>query len=159
MRKKASKKRVLLPDPKFNDTMVTRFVNNLMVEGKKNVAFKVFYNSIELVGKKMEGKAELSPLDVWKEALQNITPQVEVRSRRIGGSTFQVPSEIRPERKMSVGMKNMINFATKRVGKAMELRLAEEIVAAFNKEGGAYKRKEEIHRMADANRAFAFFKF
>ena len=158
MRKSKPKKRIILPDPKFNDVLVTRFVNDLMVDGKKTVAYSVFYDAMETVGQKMKNE-ELSPLEVWKKALENITPQVEVKSRRVGGATFQVPMEIRPERKLSISIKNMILFARKRAGRSMSEKLAAEIQAAFNEEGGAYKRKEEIHRMAEANRAFAHFRF
>ena len=158
MRKSKPKKRIILPDPKFNDVLVTRFVNDLMVDGKKTVAYSVFYDSMEMVAQKMKNE-EFSPLEIWKKALENITPQVEVKSRRVGGATFQVPMEIRPERKISISIKNMILFARKRSGHSMSEKLAAEIQAAFNEEGGAYKRKEEIHRMADANRAFAHFRF
>jgi small subunit ribosomal protein S7 len=158
MRKSKPKKRIILPDPKFNDVLVTRFVNDLMVDGKKSVAYAVFYDAMETVGQKMKN-VEVSPLEIWKKALENITPQVEVKSRRVGGATFQVPMEIRPERKTSISIKNMILFARKLAGRSMSEKLAAEIQAAFNEEGGAYKRKEEIHRMADANRAFAHFRF
>ena len=158
MRKSKPKKRHLLPDPKFNDTLVTRFVNDLMVDGKKSTAYTVFYDSLEMVSKKVKD-AEVQPLDVWKKALENITPNVEVKSRRVGGATFQVPMEIRPERKESISIKNMILYARKRSGKSMADKLSAEIVAAYNEEGGAYKKKEDTHRMADANRAFAHFRF
>ncbi|HSM48015.1 MAG TPA: 30S ribosomal protein S7 [Draconibacterium sp.] len=158
MRKSKPKKRHLLPDPKFNDTLVTRFVNDLMVDGKKSTAYTVFYDSLEMVSKRVKD-TELSSLDVWKKALENITPAVEVKSRRVGGATFQVPMEIRPERKESISIKNMILFARKRSGKSMADKLSAEIVAAFNEEGGAFKKKEDTHRMADANRAFAHFRF
>ena len=153
MRKSKPKKRIILPDPKFNDVLVTRFVNSLMVDGKKSIAYGIFYDTMDIVGEKMKN-VELSPLEIWKKALENITPQVEVKSRRVGGANFQVPMEIRPERKIAISMKNMIVFSRKRAGRSMS-----EIQAAFNEEGGAYKRKEEIHRMADANRAFAHFRF
>lgn len=158
MRKSKPKKRHLLPDPKFNDLLVTRFVNDLMVDGKKSVAYAVFYQAIELVEKRVKD-TEVSPLDVWKKALVNITPAVEVKSRRVGGATFQVPMEVRTERKQSISIKNMISFARKRSGKSMADKLSAEIVAAFNEEGGAYKKKEDTHRMAEANRAFAHFRF
>lgn len=158
MRKSKPKKRILLPDPKFNDVLVTRFVNDLMVDGKKNLAFKVFYDALEIVKSKTE-KLEKSPLEIWKKALENITPAVEVKSRRVGGATFQVPMEIRPERKVSISIKNMILYSRKRSGKSMAEKLSAEIVAAFNEEGGAYKKKEDTHRMAEANRAFAHFRF
>jgi small subunit ribosomal protein S7 len=129
-----------------------------MVDGKKSTAYTVFYDSLEMVSKRVKD-TELSSLDVWKKALENITPAVEVKSRRVGGATFQVPMEIRPERKESISIKNMILFARKRSGKSMADKLSAEIVAAFNEEGGAYKKKEDTHRMADANRAFAHFRF
>ncbi len=158
MRKSKPKKRILLPDPKYTDIEVTRFVNNMMYQGKKSLAFNIFYDALNLVEQKTKdtGKA---PLEIWKKALENITPAVEVKSRRVGGATFQVPQEVRAERKVSISMKNMILFARKRAGKTMADKLASEIVAAFNEEGGAYKRKEDMHRMADANKAFAHFRF
>ena len=158
MRKAKPKKRILLPDPKFNDVMVTRFVNNLMLDGKKSIAYEIFYDSLELVGKKMKD-ADKSPLEVWKQALENITPQVEVKSKRIGGATFQVPTEVRPERKISISMKNLVLYSRKRSGKSMAEKLAGEIVDAYNQMGAAFKRKEEMHRMAEANKAFAHFRF
>ena len=158
MRKSRPKKRILLPDPKFNDVLVTRFVNDLMMDGKKNLAFTIFYDSLDIVKSKTE-KLEKSPLEIWKKALENITPAVEVKSRRVGGATFQVPMEIRPERKVSISIKNMILFARKRSGKSMAEKLSAEIVAAYNEEGGAFKKKEDTHRMAEANRAFAHFRF
>jgi len=148
----------LLPDPKFNDTLVTRFVNDLMVDGKKSVAYAIFYDTLELVEKRIK-ETELSPLEIWKKALENITPAVEVKSRRVGGATFQVPMEIRPERKTAISIKFLITFARKRSGKSMADKLAAETVAAYNGEGGAFKKKEDIHRMAEANRAFAHFRF
>jgi len=148
----------LLPDPKFNDVLVTRFVNDLMVDGKKNLSFKIFYAALEIVKEKTE-KTGKSPIEVWKKSLENITPAVEVKSRRVGGATFQVPMEIRPERKVAISIKNMILFARKRSGKSMADKLAAEIIAGFNEEGGAYKKKEDTHRMAEANRAFAHFRF
>ena len=158
MRKAKPKKRVILPDPKFNDQKVSKFVNHLMYDGKKNASYEIFYKSLDVVKEKMANE-EKSPLEIWKQALDNITPQVEVKSRRIGGATFQVPTEIRPDRKESVSMKNMINFARKRGGKTMADKLAAEIMDAYNEQGGAYKRKEDMHRMAEANRAFAHFRF
>ncbi|MBE6196848.1 MAG: 30S ribosomal protein S7 [Rikenellaceae bacterium] len=158
MRKAKPKKRILLPDPKFNDVMVTRFVNNLMLDGKKSIAYEIFYDSLELVGKKMKD-ADKSPLEVWKQALENITPQVEVKSKRIGGATFQVPTEVRPERKISISMKNLVLYSRKRSGKSMAEKLSGEIVDAYNQMGAAFKRKEEMHRMAEANKAFAHFRF
>lgn len=158
MRKAKPKKRYLLPDPKFNDPYVTRFVNNLMYDGKKTVAYRIFYDSLDIVAEKMKN-AEKSPLEIWKQALDNITPHVEVKSRRVGGATFQVPLEIRPDRKVSISMKNLILFARKRTGHSMAEKLAAEVMAAYNSEGGAYKRKEDTHRMAEANKAFAHFRF
>ncbi len=158
MRKSKPKKRILLPDPKFRDTEVTRFVNNMMYQGKKSLAFNIFYDALEIVEQKTKDSGKL-PLEVWKKSLENITPMVEVKSRRVGGATFQVPQEVRPERKVSISMKNMILFARKRAGKTMSEKLAAEIVAAFNEEGGAFKRKEDMHRMAEANKAFAHFRF
>ncbi len=158
MRKSTPKKRQILPDPVFNDVVVTKFVNHLMYDGKKSIAFNIFYNALEVVKTKLPNE-EKSALEIWKKALENITPQVEVKSRRIGGATFQVPMEIRPSRKESISMKNLINFSRKRAGRSMADKLAAEIVDGFNNQGGAFKRKEEIHRMADANRAFAHFRF
>ena len=158
MRKAKPKKRIVLPDPVFGDQKVSKFVNHLMYDGKKSIAYDIFYNALEIVGEKMQDQ-EKSTLEIWKTALDKITPQVEVKSRRIGGATFQVPTEIRPDRKESVSMKNMINYARKRGGKTMAGKLAAEIMDAYNEQGGAYKRKEDMHRMAEANRAFAHFRF
>ena len=149
---------MVLPDPVFNDQKVSKFVNHLMYDGKKSISYQIFYSALDIVKGKMS-KEEKTPLEIWKTALDNITPQVEVKSRRIGGATFQVPTEIRPDRKESVSMKNMINFARKRGGKSMAEKLAAEIMDAYNNQGGAYKRKEDMHRMAEANRAFAHFRF
>lgn len=158
MRKAKPKKRVILPDPVFNDQKVSKFVNHLMCDGKKNTSYEIFYNALDIVKTKMSNE-EKSALEIWKQALDNITPQVEVKSRRIGGATFQVPTEIRPDRKESISMKNLILFARKRGGKTMADKLAAEIMDAFNNQGGAFKRKEDMHRMAEANRAFAHFRF
>lgn len=155
MRKAKPKKRIILPDPKFNDTLVTKFVNNLMFDGKKNTAFTIFYECIDIVTE----KSGEDGLEVWKKALANVTPSVEVRSRRVGGATFQIPSEIRPARKMSIGMKALINFSRKRHEKSMAQKLAGEILAAFKEEGAAFKRKEDTHRMAEANKAFAHYRY
>jgi small subunit ribosomal protein S7 len=155
MRKSKPKKRIALPDPKFNDVLVTKFVNNLMLQGKKSTAFEIFYDSMNII----EEKLKENPIDVWKKALANITPALEVKSRRIGGATFQIPTELRPERKESLGIKNMILFARKRHEKTMAAKLAAEIMAAFKEEGAAFKRKEDIHRMAEANKAFSHFRF
>lgn len=158
MRKTKPKKRHLLPDPKFNDVLVTRFVNDLMKDGKKSVAYTIFYDTLDLVTKRMKND-EVAPLDVWKKALENITPQVEVKSRRVGGANFQVPTEVRPERKISISMKNLILYARKRSGHSMADKLSAEIMAAYNNEGAAFKRKEDMHKMAEANKAFAHFRF
>ncbi len=158
MRKAKPKKRVVLPDPVYGDVKVTKFVNNLMYDGKKSVAYTIFYTALKNVENKLKNE-EKSPLEIWKKALDNITPQVEVKSRRIGGATFQVPTEIRPDRKEAISMKNLISFARKRSGKSMADKLAAEIMDAFNEQGGAFKRKEDMHRMAEANRAFAHFRF
>lgn len=158
MRKSTPKKRVILPDPVFGDVKVTKFVNHMMLDGKKSISFSIFYNALEVVKAKLPNE-EKSALEIWKAALDNVTPQVEVKSRRIGGATFQVPTEIRADRKESISMKNIISYARKRSGHSMSEKLAGEIVDAFNGQGGAFKRKEEIHRMAEANRAFAHFRF
>jgi len=158
MRKSRAKKRILIPDPRYSDVLVTEFVNNLMLNGKKSLAYNIFYNALDMVGEKMKDD-ENTPLDIWKKALENITPQVEVKSRRIGGATFQVPMEVRPERKVSISIKNLIKYSRNRAGKTMSDKLAAEIIAAFNQEGGAFKKKEETHRMAEANKAFAHFRF
>ena len=158
MRKAKPKKRVILPDPVYGDVKVSKFVNHLMYDGKKNISYEIFYSALEIVSQKMKDQ-EKSALEIWKAALDKITPQVEVKSRRIGGATFQVPTEIRPDRKESISMKNMISFARKRGGKTMADKLAAEIMDAYNEQGGAFKRKEDMHRMAEANRAFAHFRF
>jgi small subunit ribosomal protein S7 len=158
MRKAKPKKRILLPDPKYKDPYVTRFVNNLMYDGKKSVAYKIVYDSLEIVADKFKNEGK-TPLEIFKQALENVTPQVEVKARRVGGATFQVPMEIRPDRKVSISMKNMILFARKRTGHSMAERLAAEVMAAYKLEGGAYKKKEDTHRMAEANKAFAHFRF
>ena len=158
MRKAKPKKRVILPDPVYNDQKVSKFVNHLMYDGKKTTSYEIFYNALNIVEEKM-AKEEKSSLEIWKQALDNITPQVEVKSRRIGGATFQVPTEIRPERKESISMKNMILFARKRGGKSMAEKLAAEIADEYNNQRDAYKRKEDMNRMAEANRAFAHISF
>jgi small subunit ribosomal protein S7 len=155
MRKSKPRKREILPDPRFSDPMVTKFVNNLMTRGNKNHAYRVFYEAIDIVSEKTNEDG----LEVWKKALANVTPSVEVRSRRIGGATFQIPSEIRPSRKMSIGMKNLIKYSRNRHEKSMGQKLANEIVAAFKEEGSAFKKKEDTHRMAEANKAFSHFRF
>ena len=158
MRKAKPKKRVILPDPVFHDVKVTKFVNHLMYDGKKNTAYTIFYTALETAKAKLPNE-DKTGLEIWKKALENVTPNVEVKSRRIGGATFQVPTEIRPDRKESISMKNLIIFARKRGGKTMADKLAAEIVDAYNDQGGAFKRKEDMHRMAEANRAFAHFRF
>lgn len=155
MRKARAKKRPLLPDPKFQSKEVSRFVNNLMLHGKKSIAQTIFYDAIAIVDEKVEEEG----LDVWKKALENVTPQVEVRSRRVGGATFQIPQPIRDDRKTSMGMKWLISFSKKRNEKTMAERLAAEIIAASKEEGAAHKKKEDTHRMAEANKAFSHFRF
>ncbi len=158
MRKRVAKKRILLPDPKFNDQLVTRFVNNLMWDGKKSIAFNIFYDAMEIVDKKNQDEEKTS-LDIWKEALSNIMPQVEVRSRRVGGATYQIPRQIRPDRKVSMAIKWLISFARKRNEKTMAQKLAAEILAAAKEEGAAVKRRIDTHKMAQANKAFSHFRF
>ena len=158
MRKTKPKKRILLPDPKFHDVLVTQFVNNLMYQGKKSIAYSIFYDAMDIIGEKMKD-SDKAPLEIWKRALENITPQVEVKSRRVGGANFQVPTEVRPERKISLSIKNMILYSRKRSAHSMAEKLADEVLAAYNNEGGAYKRKEDMHKMAEANKAFAHFRF
>ncbi len=154
MRKSKPKKIALAPDPKFNDVMVSRFVNNLMWQGKKSIAFTIFYDAVEKVSKQTGENG----YEIWKKAIANVTPSVEVRSRRIGGATFQIPTEVRPERKLSLSMKWLIRYSRERNGRSMADKLANEIVAASKGEGGAFKKKEDTHRMAEANKAFAHFK-
>jgi small subunit ribosomal protein S7 len=155
MRKTKAKKRQVLPDPKFKDILVTRFVNNMMYSGKKETSYGIFYNAIEIV----QQKTQLDGLETWKKALTNVTPSVEVRSRRVGGATFQIPTEIRPERRLSMAMKWLIDFSRKRNEKSMENKLAGEIISAAKEEGAAFKKKEDIHKMAEANKAFSHFRF
>ena len=154
MRKSKPKKRQILPDPKYGDTVLTKFVNNIMLDGKKSTAFNVVYGALEIV----EDKTKESGLEVWKRAISNITPQVEVKARRIGGATFQIPTEIRPERKLAMAMKWLILYSRKRSGKSMVDKLAGEVLAAANNEGAAVKKKEDTHRMAEANKAFSHFR-
>ena len=158
MRKRQAKKRKLIPDPKFQDELVSRFVNMLMWSGKKSVALDIFYKALEVVDNKKDTK-EKTALEVWKDALSNVMPHVEVRSRRVGGATFQIPMQIRPDRKLSLGMKWLISFTRKRNEKTMALRLANEILAASREEGAAVKKKTDVHRMAEANKAFSHFRF
>lgn len=154
MRKSQAKKLPLVPDPKFNDKLVTRFVNNLMWEGKKSGAFNIFYDALEKVSKQTSEDG----YEVWKKALVNVTPAVEVRSRRIGGATFQIPAEVRADRKISLSIKWLIRYSRDRNGRSMADKLAGEIVAAAKGEGAAFKKKEDVHRMAEANKAFAHFR-
>ena len=147
-----------MPDPRFKDPYVTRFVNNLMLSGKKSTAYDIFYGAMDIIEEKTKDEGKPA-LDIFKAALDNITPQVEVKSRRVGGATFQVPMEVRADRKVSISMKALILFARKRAGKSMSEKLAAEVIAAYNNEGGAYKKKEDTHRMAEANKAFAHFRF
>ena len=158
MRKRQAKKRPLLPDPKFNDQLVTRFVNMMMWDGKKSVAFKIFYDAIAIVEEKKQDE-EKSALETWKDALSNVMPHVEVRSRRVGGATFQIPMQIRPDRKVSTAMKWLISYARKRNEKAMAQKLAAEILAAAKEEGAAVKKRVDTHKMAEANKAFSHFRF
>ncbi len=158
MRKKQAKKRPILPDPKFNDKLVTRFVNNLMLHGKKSTAYSLFYDAIGIVDKRKQNE-EKTALEVWKDALSNVMPHVEVRSRRIGGATFQIPMQIRPDRKVSLAIKWLISFARKRNEKSMSEKLANEILSAFKEEGAAVKKRVDTHRMAEANKAFSHFRF
>lgn len=158
MRKTKAKKRPLLPDPKFNDQLVTRFVNNLMLDGKKSIAFKIFYDALDIVEAK-KGDNEKTSLEIWKDALTNVMPHVEVRSRRIGGANFQIPMPIRADRKISMAMKWLIKYSKARNDKSMAQKLASEVIAAAKEEGAAYKKKTDTHRMAEANKAFSHFKF
>jgi len=154
MRKSSPKKRFLLPDPKFHDVLVTRFVNNLMNDGKKSTAYKIFYDAIELVAQKTQEDG----LEIFKKGLSNVMPQVEVRSRRVGGATFQIPMEVRPERKIAVGIRWMILYSRRRNEKSMAQKLANEIIADSKEEGAAFKKKEDTHKMAEANKAFSHFR-
>ncbi len=158
MRKRQAKKRPLLPDPKFNDQLVTRFVNMMMWDGKKSVAFKVFYDAIAIVEEKKQDE-EKTALELWKDALSNVMPHVEVRSRRVGGATFQIPMQIRPDRKVSTAMKWLISYSRKRNEKSMAQRLAAEVLAAAKEEGAAVKKRDDTHKMAEANKAFSHFRF
>ena len=158
MRKTKAKKRPLLPDPKFNDQLVTRFVNNLMFDGKKSIAFRIFYDALDIVESK-KGDNEKEALEIWKDALTNVMPHVEVRSRRIGGANFQIPMPIRADRKISMAMKWLIKYSKARNDKSMAQKLATEVIAAAKEEGAAYKKKTDTHRMAEANKAFSHFKF
>jgi small subunit ribosomal protein S7 len=157
MRKAKAKKRILLPDPRFNETVVTRFVNNLMLDGKKSTAFRIFYDAVDIIEEK-SGDEE-NALEIFKKALVNVTPHVEVRSRRVGGATFQIPMQIRPDRKLSLGMKWLIGVTRKRNEKTMALRLANEVIAASREEGATVKKRTDVHRMAEANKAFSHFRF
>jgi small subunit ribosomal protein S7 len=156
MRRRKAKKIEILPDPKFNDVQVTKFVNNIMLDGKKSTAFKIFYDAIDIVNEKVEDQ---EGLEVFKKAIENITPSVEVRSRRVGGATFQIPTPVREGRKQSLAMKWMITYSRKRNEKTMAQRLANEFIAASKEEGAAFKKKEDTLRMAEANKAFSHFRF
>ena len=156
MRKKRAKKRLLTPDPKFGSTLVTRFVNNLMLDGRKNTAFKVFYDAMDTISEKV---TEETPIQVFEKSLENVMPNVEVRSRRVGGATFQIPHPVREDRRVSLGMKWMIGFARKRNEKTMQQKLSSEILAAYKEEGAAFKKKQDTHKMAEANKAFSHFRF
>ena len=158
MRKRQAKKRPILPDPKFNDQLVTRFVNMMMWDGKKSVAFKIFYDAIAVVDEKNTDE-EKTALQIWKDALSNVMPHVEVRSRRVGGATFQIPMQIRPDRKISTAMKWLISYARKRNEKSMAMKLAAEVLAASKEEGAAVKKRVDTHKMAEANKAFSHFRF
>lgn len=157
MRKSKAKKRILIPDPKFNDVLVTRFVNNLMKDGKKNTAFRIFYDAIDIVEQRKDNE-ELTAIEMWKEALSNVMPHVEVRSRRVGGANFQIPVPIRPDRKISMAMKWLIKYSAARNEKSMAQKLASEIIAAAKEEGAAVKKRLDTHKMAEANKAFSHFK-
>jgi small subunit ribosomal protein S7 len=155
MRKSRAKKRTPSPDPRYSDSLVTLFVNNLMQDGKKSKSFKIFYDAMDII----EAKTEENGVETWKKALDNVCPSVEVKSRRVGGATFQIPMEVRPGRKMALGMKWLISYARKRNGKTMGQKLADEFMAASKEEGAAYKKKEDTLRMAEANKAFSHFRF
>jgi small subunit ribosomal protein S7 len=158
MRKRQAKKRPLLPDPKFNDQLVTRFVNMMMWDGKKSIAFKIFYDAMDIIEEKKQDD-EKTALEIWKEGLSNVMPHVEVRSRRVGGATFQIPSQIRPDRKISIAMKWLISYSRKRNEKTMAAKLAAEVIAAAKEEGAAVKKRVDTHKMAEANKAFSHFRF
>ena len=155
MRRRTAKKHIILPDPKFKDVEVTKFVNSLMTDGKKNIAFNIFYDSIDIVSEKTSENG----LEIWKKAVENITPAVEVKSRRVGGATFQIPQPIRPDRKISTAMKWLISSSRKRNEKSMASKLAQEILAAAKEEGAAVKKRVDTHKMAEANKAFSHFRF
>lgn len=155
MRKARAKSRIIDPDPRYGDKVVTKFVNNLMLSGKKNISFRIFYDAMDIIDKRIEEGG----LAVFHKALENVTPQVEVKSRRVGGATFQIPQPIRDDRKQSLAMKWLISFSKKRNGKSMAIKLADELSAAYKEEGAAYKKKEDTHRMAEANKAFSHFRF
>ncbi|MBL7898368.1 MAG: 30S ribosomal protein S7 [Crocinitomicaceae bacterium] len=156
MRRRQAKKHNILPDPKFKEVVVTKFVNSMMLHGKKSTSFKIFYEAMDIVGSKVEGE---NAIDIWKKALANVSPDVEVRSRRVGGATFQIPTPVRDSRKQSLAMKWLITFSRKRNEKTMASKLAAEVIAASKEEGAAYKKKEDMHKMAEANKAFSHFKF
>lgn len=155
MRRKTAKKRIILPDPKYNEVLVTKFVNTMMKSGKKNLAYNIFYDAIDIV----DEKSEEPGIEVWKKALANVTPSVEVKSRRVGGATFQIPQPVRENRKIAISMQWLITYSRRRNEKTMSQKLANEIMAAAKEEGAAFKKKEDTHRMAEANRAFSHFRF
>jgi len=155
MRRRRAEQHQVQPDPVFKDKLVTRFVNNLMRDGKKNIARNILYQAFEII----EEKTGEQGIDVFRTALENVTPVVEVRSRRVGGSTYQVPVEVRPDRGTTLGMRWLINASTSRTDHSMASRLARELMDASNNEGGAVRKKDETHRMAEANKAFAHFRF
>ena len=159
MRKRKAKKRELLPDSKFNEVIVTRFVNNLMLDGKKALAFKIFYEALDIVDSKKSEDEEKTALQIWRDALSNVMPRVEVRSRRVGGANYQIPTPISSNRKVSLAIKWMILYARKRNEKSMAQRLAAEILAAAKEEGAAVKKRTDVHKMAEANKAFSYFRF
>lgn len=154
MRKRKPKKRIIAPDPRYNDPVVTQFINNMMWQGKKAITFGIFYDAMD----KIQEKANDNPHEIWKKALENVMPAVEVRSKRIGGANFQIPTEIRAERRVSIGMKWIIKYSRDRSGKGMAEKLAAELMAAAKGEGASVKKREDTHRMAEANRAFAHFR-
>ncbi|MBK6953630.1 MAG: 30S ribosomal protein S7 [Crocinitomicaceae bacterium] len=156
MRRRQAKKHNILPDPKFKEVVVTKFVNSMMEHGKKSTAFRIFYEAMDIVGTKLENE---SAIEIWKKALENVSPNVEVRSRRVGGATFQIPTPVRENRRQALAMKWLISYSRKRNEKTMASKLASEVIAASKEEGAAFKKKEDMHKMAEANKAFSHFKF
>ncbi|MEX1140520.1 MAG: 30S ribosomal protein S7 [Bacteroidota bacterium] len=155
MRKKRSSKRFTEPDPKFQDVLVSRFINSLLKEGKKHVARRILYTALDLVEERTKNKS----IDVFRKAVNNVSPLLEVRARRVGGATYQVPTEVRPERRTALAIRWLITNAQARSDKSMSQKLAAELVAAASGEGGAVKKREDVHRMAEANKAFAHFRW